>query len=199
MSSINHAVADAVSPLENADILLRVLNILGPGQRLFISAVSKAWKDNYERVESMRVPVLWYCCAREVLVMTTPRTTLFSAVLASPAALRLADEHGLTFDNVKLQRIAGRTADIPTLQAARELGLALTDKVLEAAAQSGSLLKLQWLHIEQTCQLPPLICNSAARSGSIDMLKWLKELGNAFTTGTFAGAAAGGHTHVLQF
>jgi hypothetical protein len=61
------------------------------------------------------------------------------------------------------------------------------------------MLKRQWLHIEQGCQLPPDICSYAARGGSIDLLRWLKEHGTAFTAETCEGAAAGAHIHVLQY
>jgi hypothetical protein len=42
MPAIVYAEACAASPLENAGILLHVLNILGPGHHLFVSAMSKA-------------------------------------------------------------------------------------------------------------------------------------------------------------
>jgi hypothetical protein len=55
MSLSKRAVSSATSPLEDASILLHVLNILGPGHHLFISAVSKAWRETYKRVASVQV------------------------------------------------------------------------------------------------------------------------------------------------
>jgi hypothetical protein len=45
----------AASPLDDAGILLQVLNILGPGQHIFISAVSNLWRESYEKVDSVQM------------------------------------------------------------------------------------------------------------------------------------------------
>jgi hypothetical protein len=97
--------------------------------------------------------------------------------------------------------MAGKIADVPTLQAARALGLQLTGAVLIGAAEAASMpiAKLQWLHTEQGCALPDNISYYAAVSGTIDTLRWLKEHGVAFTVETCKGAAAGAHLHVLQY
>jgi hypothetical protein len=69
-----------------------------------------------------------------------------------------------------VQRLAGRVADVPTLRAAHELGLQLTDEVLIGAAEAAAILKLQWLHVDQACELPESFCNYTARSGSVPLL-----------------------------
>jgi hypothetical protein len=135
------------------------------------------------------------------LCTLTPETTLYSAACGSAATARLSYESDgyINFRFKGLQRIAGRVADISTLQAAQELELPLCDEVLRGAAEAGSVLKLQWLHLDQCCQLPSNICSSAAKSGSIEVLMWWKDHGSAFTTETCNGTAAGAHMHVLQF
>jgi hypothetical protein len=129
----------------------------------------------------------------------TPRTTLFSAIVALIASVRLAHDCGLIFGNKKLQRLAGRAADAPAQEAAHELGLLPTDEVVIGAAESASVPELQWLHTEQRCPLPPGICDHAARSGSSDALKWLKAHGSVLGPSTCKAAAAGAHLHVLQY
>jgi hypothetical protein len=138
---------------------------------------------------------LWHSVALHTIESDT---TLYSAVFAAAASIRLAHDCGLTFKSKELQCIAGRVADVPTLRAACELGLALTDEVLFGAAESGSVSKLQWFHIDQGCQLPPDICNYAAKSGSIHVLSWLKEHGSAFTASACANAAGGAYLHLLR-
>jgi hypothetical protein len=171
-----------------------------PGQHLFISAVSKAWRDMHKRVGSVQTRGLSRFCDSEALLCTiTSQMTLYSAVFASASRVNLAHENGLVFDNAKLQRISGKVGDIITLQAACGHGLQLTDEVLIGAADAASVPKLQWLHTQQGCPLPRGICDWAAKSGSIDTLKWLKEQGSEFTVDTTKGAAAGAHIHVLQF
>jgi hypothetical protein len=60
MSSSKRAVNGATCPLEDAGILLHVLNSLGPGHHLFIISVSKAWRDVYEKVASVQMCGLTY-------------------------------------------------------------------------------------------------------------------------------------------
>jgi hypothetical protein len=172
MSSIEHEV-DVASPLENAGILLHVLDILGPGHHLFISAVSKAWRESYKRVAAVQMLGLIYDYNRKAAPLAiNSQTTLFSAVFASTSRVNLAHECGLTFDNARLQRLAGRVGEVPTLRAAQELGLQLTDAVLIGAAESASVPKLRLLRkdLQVDSKLPYNINFYAARSGSVDML-----------------------------
>jgi hypothetical protein len=202
MSPFKLAAIVAVSPLENAGILLHVLNILGPGHHLFISAVSKACRETYKRVDNVqiaRINCSYYIAADKSTV--TSKMTLYSAVFSSASRVRLAHEDGLMFEDRFnfLHRVAGKAADVPTLQAAHELGLAFTAEVLIGAAEDASLPKLHWLHMYQGCGLPPLLNNFAARSGSIDTLRWTHDHGIPFTPATCESAAACAHVHVLRF
>jgi hypothetical protein len=204
MSSGKRSGIAITFPLDDAGILLRVLNVLGPGQHLLISAVSKAWRESYARVDSAQIPDMVYFYNAEAHLMTiTPEMTLYSAVFTSAALVKLAHEHGLALKgyNGKLERIAGRVADVNTLRAAHELGLQLTDEVLYGAAEclKSSVHKLQWLHDEHGCELVDEICSYAVRSGSIETLSWLKDHGIVFSAITCEGAAAGAHLHVLQY
>jgi hypothetical protein len=198
--SSKRAVVSSAPPLKDPSILLHILSILGPGQHLFISAVSRAWRESYERVGSVQMAGINHQYTNQAVLHTiTSKTTLCSAIFGSPAAVRLAHDCGLAFDNWKLQRMAGRAAGILTLQAAQEVGLELTDTVLIGAAEAASVAMLQLLHTQQGCKLPEDICAWAARSGSVDTLRWLKEHGEVFESSTCEGAAAGAHLRVLQF
>jgi hypothetical protein len=131
MSLIECAEVGLASPLDDAGILLHVLNSLGPGHHLFISAVSKAWRDSYERVASVQMAGI----PREHSVQASlhtiaSHTTLCSAAFASPTRIKLAHEYDLAVCDAKVQRIAGEAASVSTLQDARDLGLAFTAAVL---------------------------------------------------------------------
>jgi hypothetical protein len=192
MSKSKRFGVSIASPLEDPDILLHMLNILGPGHHLFFSAVSKAWREMYERVASVQMAGVISDYEDVPLMYTiTLQTTLSSAIFASTSATRLAYECGLAFNNVKLQRIAGRIAGVPTLQAAHALGLQLTGALLTGAAEAASVPKLQWLHSDQGCALPDDISYYAANSGSMDTLRWLRQHGCLFSSRTCEGAAAG--------
>jgi Ankyrin repeats (3 copies) len=201
MPAIVYAEACAASPLENAGILLHVLNILGPGHHLFVLAVSKAWRVIYERVDSVEVDELvsgYYNVADKCAV--TSKTTLYSAVFSSTSRVSLAYECDLMPLSDNLHHLAGRAADLFTLQFVHELGLPLTDRVLTGAAASGSVPKLQWLHVDQRCRLPTDITEYAARSGSIDAMIWVNEhCSELFSFRTWEGAAICAQVQVLQF
>eukprot|EP00953_Heterococcus_sp_UTEX-ZZ885_P015433 8692-Heterococcus_DN1.PRE.1 len=169
MSSSKHADVAITCPLDDAGILLHVLNNLGPGHHLFISAVSTAWTESYKRVANVQMAGLVDAYHDEpVMHMVRPQTTLCSVVFTSAALVRLAHECGLTFDSEKLQRMAGKFASVVTLKEAHELGLQLTRAVLNGAAEAASVPVLQWLYCDQGCVLPHELDYYAGRSGSID-------------------------------
>jgi hypothetical protein len=198
-SSSARRALNVVSPLEDAGILLHVLTILGPGHHLFISAVSKAWRDSYERVPSVMVS-LTDAFGKTNLLKITHQTTLCSAVFASASRVHTAHECGLTFHySESMPQIAGRVADVSTLQLAHELRLKLTEEVLFGATEAASVPKLHWLHTDKGCELSICLSYFAARSGSIRVLNWLKDRGLVFDTKTCRCAAAGAHLHVLQY
>jgi hypothetical protein len=160
MSAVKRAVTKGTSPLDDAGILLHILSILGPGHHLFISAVSRAWKECYESVASGEGadPIYDYYYDEEAVPPITQQTTLCSAAFTSFCTVNLAHQCGLTFNNRKLQRLVGRSASILALQAALDLGLQLSDEVLSGAAEAASLPKLQWLHTEHSCAIPQDAC-----------------------------------------
>jgi hypothetical protein len=130
--------------------------------------------------------------------------TLYSAVFASISCLRLANECGLELVGIrsyKLRAAAGRWASIETLQAAHALGLPWSYRLLCGVALSGDVAKLQYLHIQQKCQILPNICQQAARSGSVDTVKYLVELHGraAYDVNTLRAAAEAGHVNVVQY
>jgi hypothetical protein len=130
-----------------------------------------------------------------------PKTTLYSAAVASPATARLARICGLAVKkNKQLQRIAGLHADAQTLTVLQELDMPLNDRVLNAVALSGRLEVLQHVVIEQKCRTNSLLSHYAARSGSIRMLKWLRaQSWCTFDESICAGAAKGGHLPALKY
>jgi hypothetical protein len=126
-------------------------------------------------------------------------------VFASPSRLRWAHDCGRQYstdDGVyhKLQCCAGKVADIETLQAAHELDLPYTEAVMRGAAESCSLQKLQWLHLEQHCALAADSTALAAGAGDMQTLRWLQQRGYALNESTsFKAASRANNLEVLQF
>jgi hypothetical protein len=164
------------SPLCNNDTVKLVLAYLGRGAGLFAFA-NKSWKAAYAE-------------------LTPAVRTSYSAVLTSPACIKWA--HALGFRNVwsrkrtreRLQQLAGSCADLPTLQAAAELGLRFTPTAIHNAVRSCSLSKVIWLHEEQHCELSEGLLAAAAEAGSVDIMQWLVEKHVALNPHTTAVAAA---------
>jgi hypothetical protein len=191
----------AVDHLKDAGILQQVFKFL-PGNWLFLGALCRDWKEVYADMPDQQV-----CSVRldsgNKLVACASKSTLYSAVVASPATVRLACECGLQPDCeplwTPLSVSAGLHADVPTLITLCELGMPLSSRLVQAAALSGRLNILQHLMKQQQCpRLDALACY-AARSGSVSMLRWLgTEGGCEFTRSTCAAAAAAGQLAALQ-
>eukprot|EP00953_Heterococcus_sp_UTEX-ZZ885_P015514 8731-Heterococcus_DN1.PRE.2 len=165
--------------LSDIGVLRQVFSHLGQGYWLFASPVSKLWKELYEQLQPPPVPAsslpFWRLCERRA-------------------------EHGLQaqFHNYRLQRQAGREADVPTLMAAQDLGLAVDDEFINSAAGAGHLEALKVLHT-QGFTLPVQLSMYAAGRAHVNVLRWLQQLGIAFDNYTAVIAASRGCNEVLQY
>jgi hypothetical protein len=122
-------------------LLHHILSHVGPGHWLFLALVSAEWRETYLRVSSRRIQVFDELLDEQKVLVCPPTMTLASAVFASQPCLRLAHESCFSLDidhESSLQPIAGRYADEETLAAAQELGLVLSDRAIEGAAEAGS-------------------------------------------------------------
>jgi hypothetical protein len=109
------------SPLFDLDILQHVLSYVGLGHHLFVAPVSKCWRLIYARLDGQQLTV--YDDYSKRIITCGPQMTLHSAVLASPARVKLAHESGLSCSSCTYQRAAGEHADVATLTTAHQLGV----------------------------------------------------------------------------
>jgi hypothetical protein len=182
----NSASIASLNPLSEAGTLNHVLGFVGSGHWLFCSLVDKLWLQIYQSLQNSSESAANY------IALYGEHITYSSSAFSSVSRLQLAADCGLLLaTGLKLQRNAGRYADIETLALAHELGLPYTARVVRGAAVSGSLLKLKYLHLEQDCTLPDNISWPAAESGSIEVLTWLRQQGCHFDAGTCERAATG--------
>jgi hypothetical protein len=185
--------------LSETSILKQVFSFL-PGHWLFLGAACREWEAVYADMGEQHI------CSFCLLMYNKPvpcgsKMTLYSAAVASPATATLGSSCGLIAKGGKhnLQLAAGLLASTETLAALCELGMPLSDAVVNMAALSGRLNILQQLLSEQQCPRPSTISHYAAGSGNITMLKWLKTEGWCeFNHDTCAAAAAAGQLAALQ-
>jgi hypothetical protein len=134
--------------------------------------------------------------------MCTPQTTLSCACFASGARLRLADEYFVILNDASLARIAGRVADVPTLQVAIQLGMAVPE-MMRGAAYAGCVNKLNFLEgiwgSSTQNELPDDLCAYAASSGSVEALQWVDERGLLQTDTVLLQAAKFDHVNLLEY
>jgi hypothetical protein len=201
------------SPLSNATLLFQILSYVGPGQHFFVSTVCKLWHESNAAVSSLEVTSLvtdpdvdYDEAVRKFLC--TPQMTLYSAVFASVARVRLAFQHPtLRLECWKLQHIAGRVADVATLQVALNLGLGsdgmASNDMLTGAAYAGSISKLSlieaFMQSNEKLEIPNNICAYAASSGSVEALKWVAKWGLLHTHSVLSQAAHFGHVNLLEY
>jgi hypothetical protein len=189
---------DSSSPLQQAGILQHVLSFVGPGHWCFVAEVSSLWRDVYIRVEPTEMQLDTY---RQMTC--EPQMTLYSAVFSSPSRVRHAQALGLDYATAWCERAAGRYADVATLKAAHELGMAytnftmvcaagrnqltvvqflreqgcpLSESLFRSAAGRGHIAMCIYLHAEQ-CPWDDITSNCAASRGGLDTLRWLRERG----------------------
>jgi hypothetical protein len=190
-----------LNPLRQPDILQHVLSYV-PGEWLFLSTVCSWWRERYAKLSAITVAKTTDRAAYKSIVVCVPQTTLCSSAFASPSRLRLAHQHGLELTAVGDQFAAGRHADIDTLLAAHELGMAYGRSVLLGAARAGAVPRVQWLYticepFDERTNL--LVVSQAARAGSKPVLKWLKQQGVVFHENACLHAAQYNHLSTLQY
>jgi hypothetical protein len=196
---------DDAHPLHDLGILQRIMDYVGPGNFIFLSPVSMEFAIACMRVPEYRMPNYSRMYKTVTLYDIAAKSTLFSAVFASPATLRHAHAcGGLKLEDNEsewVERMAGRCASIETPKVALELGTSFTQccYVVLGAAESGDIEKLRWLFDEQHCEMPASLCTHAARSGSTAMLAWLKQRGCAFTSCAMSRAMTFGHADLVRF
>jgi hypothetical protein len=195
--------AHKCNPFSELGVLQRVLEYVGAGQCLFIALVSHQWKQLYEKVADCTVKGVDDDTAAGFVEFTcTSTTTLASAAFASTQRVRLAHECGLNLKEgtFSLQFIAGKYGDKKVLALLRELQLPFTSSVVcgAAAAPTGSLAKVKWLHKEHRCELTSDVADYAAGSGNLAVLKYLHSEECEFGLDATYNAAAAGHIHVLE-
>jgi hypothetical protein len=217
------SAVDSRNPLQQAGILQRVLDYVGPGHWRFVAEVSRLWRELYSRVADVVMQAIRF----EWKINCVPQMTTFSAVFSSPSRLRLyAQARELHCKAKRFQRAAGTYADIATLQAAHELGMQYTDSVLEGAASCNELAVMQFLRAQgaplscevfslaaarghtamcaylhsERCPWDEIVCGRAARNDHASTLRWLREHGCVWNAEAIAlSAAQGGSVDVMVY
>jgi hypothetical protein len=170
------SAADSSNPLHQAGILHRVLSYVGPGYWLFISEVSSLWRELYVKLANLSVDTVWFRAFCKSKRTCTAHMTLYSSVFASPSRVRHAYDCGLDCTSEPCQFAAGRSADVTTLAAAHELGMAYTKRCTTGTAWHNRLTVLQYLRAAG-CPWSTDLPDAAARSGGVEVLRWACENG----------------------
>jgi hypothetical protein len=189
--------ADSKNPLQQAGIIERVLDFVGPGHWCFVAEVSSLWRGLYARVadkETQMVTDLWS------IMVCVPRMTLLSAVFASSSRVSFALAQGLRCSAEVFQRAAGMYADISTLRAAHQLGVQYTDVTMEGAVRCNELAVVQFLRAEGCPWGLDMYCAVASR-GHTDLCAYLYAAQCPLDAGTAACdcAAMEGHSGTLRW
>jgi hypothetical protein len=122
----------SASILDNPSILRQIFAWVGPGNYLFLSTICSRWHHVQLNLPDFRINNLIGHQFGAPQIHCTWQSTFYSAAFATRAFLTTAHEAGLPLQRFtedgqddRLQFIAGRTADLDTLQLAHALGLEL--------------------------------------------------------------------------
>jgi hypothetical protein len=170
--------ADSINSLLAPGVLQIMLSYVGPGHHLFMAPISKSWKDMYAAVNSQQLTVFDER-SRDRIITRVPQMTLYSAVFASPARVKLAHDVGLDCTSKACQRTAGKHADVATLAAAYEVGMDYTATTMAAAFHCNRLAVVQFLH-GQGCPWPSGLLDGLAKDGFCELVRWCCEHGCPF-------------------
>ena len=198
------------NPLEQIAISQQVLDYVGPGEYFFVSAVCSQWREAYSSVKSTQIYMdriherlvdMPLDFRETVRCCVTAKNTLYSAIFASSSRVTLARDIGLDLSLSKCQYIAGKVADIATLQCADSLGMPLSNSVLRGALWAGCVSKLRWLHEEQHCPLHSLssLDTWAGMGGSTEVLAYLNQHAVALTSEAMTSAVLYDNLPAVQY
>jgi hypothetical protein len=164
-----------------------VLSYVGRGHWWYVSTVCSLWRDMYRRLESVQV-VSYDGRGLNSNITCTPQMTLFSAVFASAARVRLA-EASLDCRAERYRSAAGKYANVEALAAAVELGMPYFFATMHGCALRNTLAVMQYLHAKG-CHWNHLVCTAAAERGCFEMLRWAREHGCEWDQHTILSSAA---------
>jgi hypothetical protein len=167
--------------LSDRNTLHSILSYVGPGHALYISTVSREWREVYLQVADADLAGV-DAEGGEVKVTCTARMTLFSAVVASASRLQLAHACGLELgeesaDCWRLHLAVGRYGETATLAKAHELGMKLGRIVSMGAARADSPHNLIWLVEERNMPLITGMLHQAIDGGNVEIVRWLLQQG----------------------
>jgi hypothetical protein len=134
-------------PFEIGDAVERICEYAGPGHWLYLAGISTLCKQLYSRVEDQTID--GYNANNELVqIQCTAQMTLSRAMFASGSCFEWACYDGIESSVPRLLQSAGLYAhDAGTLQAARQFGLPMGERVLIGAVLSGLPLKLRSISI----------------------------------------------------
>jgi hypothetical protein len=165
------SAADSSNSLLEHGVLQNMLGYVGPGHHLFVTLVSRRWRDIYASFTNQRRIVADKKGLRSSITCVS-KMTLFSSVFTAPSRVRLAHSCGLDCSSAGSQRAAGMHADVATLAAAHDVGMKFSTAAIAAAAQRKKLTEVQYLH-HQGCPWPSSgLLELAASSGHFELVRW---------------------------
>jgi hypothetical protein len=116
--------------------------------------------------------------------------TFFSATLGSSSRVELAHRYRCQLQHLSFLQAATKLADKHALLTARELGMPQCDAVV-AAARRGDRDDVEWLLIHyHVGRCGARIVTAAAASGSVELMAWLHSVGTVIRAASISTAAA---------
>lgn len=176
-------------PLEHGAVVLRVLQLVGPKERLFVPGIAKQWRRVYGQMWPEEKP---------------HQSTNYRAIFASQSRLQLACECGFSeilAASAKAWGVtehAGQYADLKVLQLAVSLGLRPDEHALLGAVRARSLDKVQylWPLVEERSDHLDMI---AGLSGCVAVMQFLVQQGLEVQPTAMSSAAGAGHLDLVRY
>jgi hypothetical protein len=194
VSEAQEGSANSGNPLQQAGILQRVLDYVGPGHWCCVAEVSSLWREVYMTVATAEMLMIFGYHT----ITCVPQMTTLSAVFGSASRVQLADAHQRSSATNQYQRAAGMYADVATLEAARKAGMRYTSDTMRGAARCNTLAAVQFLRA-QGCPWDAGVFSAAAARGDTDMCAYLHAEHCPWNGAVCYQAALNGHASTLRW
>jgi hypothetical protein len=178
--NVSEPVEVVPTPLENSDVLQRIISFVGPNQYRFVAEVNHDFKAAY------------------CYIFPDDKRTYYNASTVNHAKSCYECPKISPDNTTKLCTSAARHGCISALMYLRWLDVSWDCSTSSTAAKFGRLHILQYLHANG-CPWNSETCSSAAAKGHLHVLKWAHENGCPWDEGTCIVAAWGGHLKLLKW
>jgi hypothetical protein len=202
-------VQAAPTPLENFDIIQRVVSFVGPNKYYFVASINNDFKSAYSTLFPNNRSTYYNVYTKEdaILHLKCTRATTNPTIVAKLCTSTARHGNLLALQYLKSMNVrwdcstsstAAKFGHLHIVQYLFSNGCPWDKETCSSAALNGHLEALQWAHINH-CPWDADTCSCAALNGHLGVLQWAHANGCPWNGNTYSSAALNGHIEILRW